>query len=38
MDTFLGRESGDQNVIDLTKDFIGPKPKFPNLVTLDPND
>ena len=38
MDTFLGRESGDQNVIDLTKDFIGPKPKFPNFVTLDPND
>jgi hypothetical protein len=38
MDTFLGRESGDQNVIDLTKNFIGPKPKFPNFVTLDPND
>ena len=38
MDTFLGRESGDQNVIDLTNKYIGPKPKFPNFVTLDETD
>ena len=39
MDTFLGRESGGGgNILDAAKDFIGPKPKFPNLVTLDPND
>ena len=38
MDTFLGRESGNQNVIGLTNKFIGPKPQFPNYVTLDPND
>ena len=37
MDTFLGRESGG-NVLDANGDFIGPKPKFPNFVTLDPND
>jgi len=34
----FGRESGNQNVIDLTNKFIGPKPQFPNYVTLDPND
>jgi len=37
MDTFLGRQGGG-DMLDATKSFIGPKPKFPNFVTLDEND